>query len=152
MLDVTRVSSNIITDLRSPIYALLCLHLISPSDNIKGYDVQSKKPKLLTSWTWKYYIPKIIVSTTYLTSYPADIKGRRHANIWRYSYIFILITLHMYSVWQWNLYITQLGTIHLSISDVQELHWRKLLFGGRWWPISFNIPMHLLQCRNGFYY
>lgn len=104
MLDVMRVSNNIITDLRSPIYARLCLHLISPNDNIKGYDVQSKKLKLLTSWTWKYDIPKIIASTTYLTSYTDDVNGRWHANISQYSGINKIKALCIYLLRQWNVY------------------------------------------------
>lgn len=148
MLDVMRVSNNIITDLMSPFYAPLCLHLISPNDNIKGYDVQSKKPKLLTSWTWKYYIPIIIASTTYLTSYTDDVNGRWHANISQYSGIKIIKALCIYWFWQLNLYITWLGVIPISISEVHLWHWRKLLFGGKWWSIFFYFPMHPWQWRN----
>lgn len=148
MLDVMRVSNNIITDLRSSIYAPLCLHLISPNDNIKGYDVQSKKPKLLTSWTWKYYIPKIIASIAYLTSYTDDVNGRWHANTSQYTGIKIIKALCIYLLWQWNLYITWPGAIHISISDVHLWHWRKLLSGGKWWPVSSNFPMHPQEQSN----
>lgn len=144
MLDVMRVSNNIITDLRSPIYVPLCLHLISPNGNIKGYDVQSKKPKLLTSWTWKYYIPKIIASTMYLTSYTADMNGRWHVNISQYSGIIIIITLCMYFVWQWNLCITWLAIIHLRISDVHCDTGENFCLGG-----NDNQHLSISLCTHG---
>lgn len=157
MLDVTRVSNNIITDLRSPIYVPLCLNLISPNDDIKGYDVQSRKPKLLTFWTWKYYISKIIASSTYLTSYTADTNGRWHANISQHSGNINIIIQGMYFVRWWNLNITWHNSCQYFTRTLVTLEktslWGEMMngiFQYLWHVKSLSLPSLSWQWKNEF--